>query len=646
MLRLTRQEQRAYAIAVLAVALATGLTLLLRSLIEPTFFLLFFAAVAFSAWYGGLRSGILATVLAALVCAYLFLAPLYSLGMSRGNFVRLFLFSLVALWISFLSAELRTAKRRAEVSMHKLRASEEQYRRIVETANEGIWLIDPQARTTYVNSQMAQMLGYSVEQMLGCSYFEFIYESDRAAAEHRIEQRKQGFKDQSEFRLRRRDGSLIWIFSCTSPIFDDNGKFSGVLAMVTDVSDRKRVELEQEQLLEREQAARVQAETANRMKDEFLAVLSHELRSPLNPILGWAKLLRSRKLNESTTARALETIERNALVQSELIEDLLDVSGIIQGKLSLNISSVNLASTIESAIETVRLAAEAKSIQLYLKIDSTVGMVKGDSNRLQQALWNLLSNAVKFTPNGGRVEVRLEYNDTHAQIQVSDTGKGIHPDFLPYVFDYFRQENSTTTRQFGGLGLGLAIVHHLIELHGGSVKAESPGEGLGTTLTVTLPLMHSDTLPPNENEALEDPPNLDGVRILVVDDEADTLDLLVFILEKYGVKVRAVTSSAEVLEMLAQWQPDLLLSDIGMPEIDGYMLIRQIRSLPPEQGGEIPAIALTAYAGETNQQQILQAGFTRHITKPVEPAKLAVAIASVVGRTQFSPIKHGGLGEL
>ncbi|HEY9611227.1 hybrid sensor histidine kinase/response regulator, partial [Allocoleopsis sp.] len=514
------------------------------------------------------------------------------------------------------------------------------YRRIVETANEGIWLIDPQARTTYVNSQMAQMLGYSVEQMLGRSYFEFIYESDRAAAKYRFEQRKQGFKDQSEFRLCCQDGSLIWVLSCTSPIFGDNGEFSGVLAMVTDVSDRKRAELEQKQLLEREQAARAQAETANQMKDEFLAILSHELRSPLNPILGWSKLLRSRKLDESTTARALETIERNALVQSELIEDLLDVSRIIRGKLSLNISSVNLASTIESAIETVRLAAEAKLIQLDLKIDSTIGMVKGDSNRLQQAIWNLLSNAVKFTPNGGRVEVRLEYNDTHAQIQVSDTGKGIHPDFLPYVFDYFRQENSTTTRQFGGLGLGLAIVRHLIELHGGSVKAASPGEGLGTTLTVTLPLMHLDALAPDKNSVLEDSPNLEGIRILVVDDEADTLELLVFILEQYGVEVRAVTSVAEVLEVLAQWQPDLLLSDIGMPEIDGYMLICQIRSLPPEQGGEIPAIALTAYAGETNQQQILQAGFTRHVTKPVEPAKLVVAIASLVGRTQLSPV-HG-----
>src|SRR5919199_1579570 len=634
MLRLTRQEQRAYAIAVLAVALATGLTLLLRSLIEPTFFLLFFAAVAFSAWYGGLRSGILATVLAALVCAYLFLAPLYSLGMSRGNLVRLFLFSLVALWVSFLSAELRTAKRRAEVSMHKLRASEEQYRRIVETANEGIWLIDPQARTTYVNSQMAQMLGYSVEQMLGCSYFEFIYESDRAAAEHRIEQRKQGFKDQSEFRLRRRDGSLIWILSCTSPIFDDNGAFSGILAMVTDVSDRKRVELEQEQLLEREQAARVQAETANRMKDEFLAVLSHELRSPLNPILGWAKLLRSRKLNESTTARALETIERNALVQSELIEDLLDVSGIIQGKLSLNISSVNLASTIESAIETVRLAAEANSIQLYLKIDSTVGMVKGDSGRLQQIIWNLLANAVKFTPEGGRVEVRLERVGTVAQITVSDTGKGISPDFLPFVFDYFRQADGATTRKFGGLGLGLAIVRHLTELHGGTVTAQSLGEGQGATFIVRLPLLkeaaglENQPSPNCSTDELATSP-LAGLSILVVDDDADTREYLSFVLEQAGATVICAASADEALQVLVQSTPDLLLSDIGMPEMDGYMLMRRVRAMPSDRGGQIRAIALTAYAGEMNQQQAIAAGFQEHLSKPVDPEYLIQAICSL-----------------
>jgi len=411
-------------------------------------------------------------------------------------------------------------------------------------------------------------------------------------------------------------------------------------AVIVQLAQMASVAIENTRLYEAEQQARSQAEMANRLKDEFLAVLSHELRSPLNPILGWSKLLQSRKFDQAKTTYALETIERNAKLQSQLIEDLLDVSRILRGKVSLNVCAVDLASIIEAALETVRLAAEAKSIVLTTVLASNVGRVLGDANRLQQVVWNLLSNAVKFTPTGGRVEVRLLFSrelnaSDSALIQVSDTGKGINPDFLPYVFDYFRQENSTTTRVFGGLGLGLAIVRHLVELHGGTVFAESPGVDLGATFTVMLPLMKDEGGRMKDETDLEPssliPHPLQGVRVLIVDDEVDTRKLLVFILEEYGASVRAVASAGEALEAFALKQPDILLSDIGMPETDGYSLIRTIRSLPPEQGGQIPAIALTAYAGETDHQQILKAGFQRHVTKPVEPAQLAAVIADLVG---------------
>ncbi|HEY9668243.1 MAG TPA: GAF domain-containing protein, partial [Coleofasciculaceae cyanobacterium] len=385
-------------------------------------------------------------------------------------------------------------------------------------------------------------------------------------------------------------------------------------------------------LYEAEQRARADAEAANRIKDEFLAVLSHELRSPLNPILGWTKLLRSRKLDEKATERALETIERNAKVQTQLIEDLLDVSRILQGKLVLNVCPVNLATIIEAALETVRLAAQAKDIQIQTVLDADVGRVSGDPNRLQQVLWNLLSNAVKFTPTGGRVEVALEQVGTYAQIQVKDTGKGINPKFLPHVFEYFRQENSTTTRQFGGLGLGLAIVRYLTELHGGSVFAESLGEGLGATFTVRLPLIVGDPEVTEEKEQFFGVVDLRGLRILVVDDEADIRELVAFILEQSGAEVSVATSASDALTALNQSVLDVLVSDIGMPGVDGYMLMRQVRTLSPEQGGQIPAIALTAYAGEYNQHQALAAGFQLHLAKPVEPEELVNAIARLVGR--------------
>ncbi|MEH1832810.1 MAG: PAS domain S-box protein [Nostoc sp.] len=406
--------------------------------------------------------------------------------------------------------------------------------------------------------------------------------------------------------------------------------------------------MERARLYEAEQTAREAAENANRIKDEFLAVLSHELRSPLNPILGWSKLLQTKKLDQKTIPQALKTIERNAKLQAQLIEDLLDISRILQGKLSLNIYPVDLTSVISAAMETVRLSAEAKSIEMHISLEPNLGQVLGDSNRLQQIVWNLLSNAIKFTPVEGQVDIRLESvkgighraQETenspmpnpifYVQITVSDTGKGIDPDFLPYVFEYFRQENSSTTRKFGGLGLGLAIVRHLVELHGGTVQVESGGEDQGATFTVRLPLIQNQSEIKHQSNDSEPSSNLNGVKILVVDDDVDTREFIAFLLEQYGANVTVVTSADQALAALTQSLPDILLSDIGMPEVDGCMFMRQLRTLPPEQGGQIRAIALTAYAGEINAKQVLTAGFDKHLAKPIEPAELVDAIANLI----------------
>lgn len=402
------------------------------------------------------------------------------------------------------------------------------------------------------------------------------------------------------------------------------------LQLAEELARRASLAIDNAQLYRVAQRDRTKAETANRIKDEFLAVLSHELRSPLNPILGWTKLLRNGRLDATKTQQALETIERNAKLQAQLIEDLLDVSRILQGKMTLNVAAVNLAATIEAALETVRLAAEAKHIQIQTTFNPISGKVSGDTNRLQQVVWNLLSNAVKFTPSGGRIELQLKQVGTYAQIQVKDTGKGISPDFLPYVFDYFRQEDGTTTRQFGGLGLGLAIVRHFTELHGGTVQADSPGQNLGATFTIQLPLNIVEPEPSSDRRHPESATDLAGVRVLVVDDDADMRELAAFTLIQSGAQVTTAASAAQALTFLNQSVPNLLLCDIGMPEMDGYALIRQIRKWSPEQGGRIPAIALTAYAGEINQQQALAAGFGMHVSKPVEPEELVKAIARLL----------------
>ena len=396
------------------------------------------------------------------------------------------------------------------------------------------------------------------------------------------------------------------------------------------------------------QQALMAAEAATHAKDEFLAVVSHELRTPLNAILGWAGLMRAGKLDASGVKQAVETIERNAKSQAKLIEDLLDFSRIISGKLRLEVGPVELSSVIETAIDVVRPAADAKEIRLQLVLDPNAGPVTGDAERLQQILWNLLSNAIKFTPKGGCVQIRLARINSHVEINVSDTGQGISPEFLPFVFERFLQADNTMTRRHGGVGLGLAISRHLTELHGGTISAHSPGEGRGATFTLKLPLISvyesaderrvaAEGLETRNRpaEPLATLPRIDGMRVLVVDDESDARNLLTAVLSQSGAEVTAVATATDALEKLKLMKPDLLLSDIEMPDEDGYSLIRQVRSLTRNQGGLTPAIALTAHARFSDRMRALSAGFQMHLPKPVEPAELVTIIANLRAVSEF-----------
>ncbi|HEV7300230.1 MAG TPA: ATP-binding protein [Tepidisphaeraceae bacterium] len=454
-----------------------------------------------------------------------------------------------------------------------------------------------------------------------------------------------------EQRIVRTDGAVRWIrvrgrVTFASPKGAGHLRPIRCIGTYLDVTDQKEAEHQREQLLSAERGARFEAERAGRMKDEFLATLSHELRTPLNAILGWSSLLSNRPgVRDDDDLRAgLETIERNARAQAQIIEDLLDMSSIISGKVRLDVQRVDLAVLLQHGIETVRPAAEVKNVTLSAVLDPSVGPVSGDPNRLQQVFWNLLNNAVKFTSRGGRVQVALEHASSHVEVSVVDTGQGISAQFLPHVFDRFRQADASTTRQHGGLGLGLSIVKQLVELHGGSVRAKSDGVGLGATIVVALPLasVQSD---PSPKPALEHPAvslhtemhrqaclQLEGVRVLVVDDEADGRTVVRRLLEECGAIVRTASSAGEAFDFYRSEAPDVLVSDIGMPKEDGYSLIRRIRALDPTQGGKVPAVALTAYARPEDRIRAVQAGFQMHVVKPVEPAELITMVASLVGR--------------
>lgn len=616
--------------------LCAVLSVLARMALDPLFgirlpLLTFFPAVALAAWFGGFRPGLVTTVLCALAATYYWFPPTHTLrGKDPHDLIALALFVSIGVLFGVLSEALHRRRRQMDA--------------LLDHALDAVIVADREGRIVTWNPRAEQLFGWSRNEVLGRELADTIVPPSLREAHRRGFERYLATGEGPvlnrliELPARRRDGTEISVEIAITPVrLGHTVIFS---AFVRDISERKRIEAERAALLTREQKARAEAEAANRAKDEFLTVLSHELRTPLNAVYGWARMLRAQRLDEATTARALEAIVRNANAQVQLIDDLLDVSRVITGKMRLDVRPVDLPAVVDAALDAVRPAAAAKEIRLQSVLDPRAGPVAGDPDRLQQVVWNLLMNAVKFTPKGGRVQVHLQRVNSHVEIVVSDTGRGIPPDVLPFVFDRFRQEDSSSTRAYSGLGLGLALVRHLVDLHGGSVTAQSPGgEGQGATFIVKLPITIADLTAAARAHptvaSMEVPEaafRLDGLRVLVVDDDTDALDLAFAILRGAGADVRVCVSALEALEMLRQWSPDVLVSDIEMPGEDGYSLIRKVRALDAERGGRTPAVALSAYGRAQDRMRSLTAGYNMHVPKPVDPGELTTIIASVAGR--------------
>lgn len=530
-------------------------------------------------------------------------------------------------------------RKRAE---NELKNSEEFNRSIFENSPDCVKVLnlDGTLHSMNTNGLCIMEIG-DFDNFAGKVWIDFWKNDEHEKALQAVETARTGETAHFEGFCETAKGNVKYWDVTVAPIFDSTGKPIRLISTSRDITERQEIETERERLLENEKVARRDAEIANRLRDEFLATVSHELRAPLNSILGWARLLQKGQLDEPTTEKAVSTIVRNAESQNRLIEDLLDVSRIISGKLRLEVMTVKPINIVESALETVRPAAEAKGIKIEIKGEKDISHISGDPNRLQQVIWNLLSNAIKFTPPEGEVKLEIERQEDFVEIRVRDSGVGIKEEFLPYVFDRFRQADASSIRKFGGLGLGLAIVRHITEMHGGTVHAESAGENQGSTFIVRLPLI----VQTEEEEASEaknkiqtiEPDTelrLNGMLILVVDDEEDTRQLLVQSLTFYGATVITASSAKEGFEEVLAKNPDLMVSDIGMPDEDGYSLIRRIRALPDKQHNAIPAVALTAFTRAQDRMRALTSGYQNHVSKPVEPDELATVIASLTGRLQ------------
>ena len=531
-----------------------------------------------------------------------------------------------------------TQQKRAEEA---LRVSNERFRLMADSAPVLIWMADHTKARNWFNQRWLDFTGRSADQEAGFGWTQNVHEDDLARC---LQAYAEGFDTRqpfgSEYRIRRADGQPRWIIERASPLFEGpDNSFSGYIGSCVDITEAKQLQADREETLKAERAAREEAERVGRLKDEFLATVSHELRTPLNAILGWATLMRRLEPGSSDHARGLETIERNARIQGEIIADLLDMSRIISGKVQLDVQSIDLSEVINAALDAVKLSIEAKKLRLRVTLDARAGRLRGDPGRLQQVIWNLLTNAVKFTPSGGRIDVVMERVNSHVEVCVEDSGVGIKPEFLAFVFDRFRQADSSTTRRHGGLGLGLSIVKHLVELHGGSVRVKSAGEGQGATFIVALPI---SVMRVEENSRVERPafsdvdvstielPSLKGVRALVVDDQEDARFLLCRLIEENGGRCIVAESGAQALTLIGQEDVNILISDIGMPDFDGYELIRKIRAMHTSNLRNLPAIALTAYARADDRQRALLAGFQMHVSKPVEPRELIAGIASLL----------------
>jgi PAS domain S-box-containing protein len=549
-------------------------------------------------------------------------------------------------------------RKRAE---EELRRSEERFRLLIASVKDyAIFILDPSGHVATWNPGAERLKGYAPHEILGQHFSKFYPEEEGRSGkcDRELEDAVQVGRFEEEGWRIRKDGSRFWANVVITPIRDDQGTLVGFAKVTRDLSERKHHEEERIALARAEEGRRIaeenqeraralaedlrhardKAEEATRLKDDFLATVSHELRTPLTAILGWARMLHSGSLGPEKMAHALDTIVRNAVAQNQIIDDLLDVSRIIAGQLRLDVDFVDINQVVTSAIEVVRPGAEAKGIDFQCLLNPDAGLLKGDAGRLQQVLWNLLSNAVKFTARGGRIHVTIRRADSLVEIEIADTGKGITPDFLPRVFDRFTQQEASNSRKTGGLGLGLAIVKHLVELHGGSVEAHSDGEGTGATFVVKLPFApvrtsRVDTPVPSVPAAqMSVPSELEGLKVLVLDDEVDARELVQIALEQGGAVVTVASSGAEALEMIRLLKPDVIISDIGMPGEDGYVFIRKLRALSREEGGRIPAVALTAYARAEDRRKALMAGFQNHAAKPVEPQELMMVVANLAGR--------------
>jgi len=528
----------------------------------------------------------------------------------------------------------------AERAAHK---AAERFRIMADTAPVMVWMDDTNKSCVWVNKPWMAFTGRTMEQEAGKGWTQSMHPDDRERCRQNYDTH---FDDRKpfaiEYRLRRADGEYRWVLDQGIPLYEGEGStFSGYIGSCIDITDRRLAEEQKAALLDAERAARMESERIGRMKDEFLGTLSHELRTPLSAILGWSQMLTRGESDPEQVKQGLEAIARNARAQTQIIEDLLDMSRIISGKIRLNVQPINPCDVVEAAIESIQPAAEAKKIRLVKVIDPLAGPVSGDPGRLQQVVWNLLTNAIKFTPAAGKVEVVLQRVNSHVEICVADTGAGIKPEFLPHVFERFRQDDSSTTRKHGGLGIGLSIVKQLVELHGGSVQVSSDGENCGATFVVALPMAVTRVDAAEERRhptAIDgnvryEPPRLDGVRVLVVDDDADTRFLIQRIFGLYGAVVTVAGSGADALLAVVGERPQIIVSDIGMPMMDGFEFIRRVRALPAEQGASTPAIALTAFARSEDRQRALMAGYQMHMAKPVEPAELVIACGSLVGRS-------------
>lgn len=497
------------------------------------------------------------------------------------------------------------------------------------------------------------VFGYSAEEMLGKAVDVLFTPEDREAgrpAEERKLAAVRSCADDTRWHMRK-GGVRFFSSGSMEGLRDEEGKLLGYVKVVRDITEQRQNEIEREQLLESERAARLEAERSGRMKDEFLATLSHELRTPLNAILGWTQLLRRMGPHGKDFALGIDTIERNTKLQAQLIADLLDMSSIMRGKVRLELKKLDPIEVLEAAVGTVEPTAKAAGVNLLTKFEPRLGVIEADSRRLQQVFWNLLTNAIKFTPEGGTVEISARRIVETIEVSVSDTGRGIKPDFIPTIFERFRQEDASTTRKFGGLGIGLSLVKSLTEMHGGSVAVESAGEGKGARFTVTLPLVTEGAAAGNndlrEEEARAEaggsvhPPTLAGLTILVVDDDEDSREIIRRTLLENDASVVAVGSAAEAMKAIGSDAFDLMVSDIGMPEVDGYQLIRHIRQLPAHLGGSIPSVALTAFSREQDRAKALSSGYQAHLSKPVDAGELISVLLSIYDQDKAALAQNG-----